>query len=346
MRWAAPHSYMSPSILEQPCGDGRGILDAIEWLQYSALDWPSLNHRDEGYTLEMRKLHDVAEECLSCFEEFRTVFRSEPLAHLLLTETDTRWHDPHGRIPARIHEYVFSQSWRMRTTTLYDMTAPPSINALKRAGVFVSLPLRDYHLAAIAALACCVNCINDLSRILDFWRSWLRNRPHGSTPLHFDRPDRIGAWEDALLRLREYPENLLPETELRRNAFAWIERAEAWLAHGEQLETMREKVEDAAQRAATEAQQIEKKKRSAKAKPGSTAAAIKRTAAGEKTARKIQSLEAKFLAAGVPNRQINKKISRALGNISPTLQAIGAARKKKLPKKKRISPSVTFKTHN
>ena len=69
------------------------------------------------------------------------------------------------------------------------------------------------------------------------------------------------------------------------------------------------------------------------AKNASDAAAKKRIAKGEKTATKIQAIEAELIAQG-KSKHITKEISKVLGNKSPTVQHIAMARQKKLVKKK------------
>jgi hypothetical protein len=277
---------MRPSVLEEPFGTGRGILDAIDWLQSSALSYPSVNFRDEGYTWKLQELNNIAEDAVSRFEEFRTVFGRdrEITEHALSavgelhaessTKPGVHWRYVLGRIPAMIHREVQGLRFRMQSTSLYDLSDPPNILALEGAGIQVFPPLREWHLATVAALACAVRAIDHLSRIIEFWRGSFRNRRRGSAPLHFDGNYGDGEWEDALLKLREDASNLLHETEKRRDAFAWIERANGWLEHASYIKAMQGKAEDTAQRAAkdaaaratSEAQQQERKKRSAAAR--------------------------------------------------------------------------------
>lgn len=249
MRWSVPYSFMRPSFLENPYSIGGGILYAVEWLQASALDWSPVNFRDEGYTWEMNHLHSVAESALSCFEEFRTVFTTEPLPLVQAGCIDMPRYDAYGRIPARIHKSVSLTVWRMCTTSLYSLSYPPDVDGWKGAGAFISDPLRDKHMAAIAALACCKNSIDGLVGILEFWRGLFKHWLPRGVSLHFDGNHGDPEWDDALIKLREDPSNLLAETERRRDAFAWIERAEAWLAHGDQIEGISKKIETARQSA-------------------------------------------------------------------------------------------------
>ena len=69
------------------------------------------------------------------------------------------------------------------------------------------------------------------------------------------------------------------------------------------------------------------------AKNASAKAAKVRIAKGEKTATKIQAIEADLIAQG-KSKNINKEISKVLGNRSQTVQNIGRARLRKVAKKK------------
>jgi hypothetical protein len=262
---------MRPSFLEHPRSADGGILAAIEWLQSSALDWGPVNHRDEGYTWEMDHLRRVTESALTYFDEFRTVFLSPPLCLLEAEGVEVSQYDGYGRIPARIHKDVFGSVWRLHTTSLYDLASPPGIAGLKAVGISLSAPLRDRHLAVTAALACCSRCINELCGILGYWRDMFKQwLPRGRT-LHFDGNYGDPEWDDLLLKLREDPANLLWETERRRDAFAWIERAEAWLAHADQIEIMSERIERIERSARAVKQSVldgARKKRSEAAKKG------------------------------------------------------------------------------
>jgi hypothetical protein len=269
-RWCAPHSYMRPSFLEQPRGEGRGIVSAVEWLQSSALDWGAVNIRDEGYTEEMAHLHAVAEQAVACFEEFRTVFSTAPLPILQALSLDEGYYDGFGRIPARIHKAVFHATWHAHTSSLYEIGAPPDVNGLKGAGVYIGRPLRDRHLAAIGALACCFRSINELCGILDDWRGLFRNRRGRRAPLHFDGNYGEPEWDDVLMAVRAERANLLHETNKRRDAFEWIARGEAWLAHGDLIERTHERIESAVQRAGKKAreQATEQRRQAAKSSQG------------------------------------------------------------------------------
>lgn len=326
MRWAAPHSYVRPSFLEHPYRTDGGILEAIEWLQSSALDWGPVNVRDEGYTWEMERLHNVGESALSYFGEFRTVFRTQSLCMMQAEEAETSSYDGYGRIPTRIHRAVTSNVWRIHTTSLYDMSSPPSIDELKGAGIYVSAPLQDRHVVAIAALVCCFRAVNGFCRILDYWRGMFKQwLPRGES-LHFDGNYADPEWEDLLMKLREDPANLLWETERRRDAFIWIDRAEAWLAYAEQLENVSKRIEVAKKSAAKTVLESVRKRRSEAAKKSlGTKKQVKeaRMADAEKVWRSLQPGQRGSGGVGI----VAKRLGVSVKTASRYLKELGYRRK-------------------
>lgn len=219
-RWSVPFSFMRPSILEYPYRLGGGILEAISWLQLSALTSPGFNANDEEYDFRLGELHDAVEAALMRFDEFRSVYRSQPLTGLADEDVRPDNYDPFGRIPASIHKDVTTICRRVYATSRYDQTGSPSVPELKNAAAFSCHPLRDVHWASIGSMVCGFRAINTLTRILDS-------------------------------RTRKDAQNYADiEIESRWHAYLWIERAGLWIAHANQIERFATVVKTAKEQAA------------------------------------------------------------------------------------------------
>lgn len=230
MGWRFVLRGIHSSPLESPC-EGTSPFDAaVERLRGSALVWPSFDAQalNKSTAVRLDRIATATETALWYFVPVRT--KSPPML------SGDAWApvEPSGWgveqcIPPFVHRWVKRTFFAMQSTSrpALDEDTQPSIAALCESGFYAPpSPLRDAHLAAVAALVCLARALYALDDVLSHWR-WAVAQ--AAPALHFEGRAGSAEWEDAIYAARRDAGLRSYEAERLGDASNRIAQAEGWL---------------------------------------------------------------------------------------------------------------------